>query len=317
MPRLHAKVIVNPQAGSCSVRRDWPQISKKLQEAGLSFDCEFTEKTGDATEIASKAINSGYSYLIAVGGDGTVNEVANGILRSNNPLNVILGIVSAGTAHALSFSLNIAKDYKDVEDYSFLCGQKRALIDVGVVQCWNRGKSVERFFLNEASIGFSADIVNAWESLPVRFGKGVNLALRTLTGYESLVFHKNKSVRLSVGNEVESIPICTVFVSNGRYCANKMLIAPHASFDDGLLNAIIVGNLSKFRLLSLVPALYTGSHVKHPGIREKTTEFIKIESDEHLLVEADGDIVGECPATFRVKPAALAVVVPAFHVNFN
>jgi diacylglycerol kinase family enzyme len=92
MQGLHTKVIVNPEAGSCSVRRDWPHISRRLQKAGLSFDYEFTEGTGQAIEIASRAINSGYNYLIAVGGDGTVNEVANGILRSNNSLNVILGI---------------------------------------------------------------------------------------------------------------------------------------------------------------------------------------------------------------------------------
>jgi YegS/Rv2252/BmrU family lipid kinase len=315
MQGLHTKVIVNPEAGSCSVRRDWPHISRRLQKAGLSFDYEFTEGTGQAIEIASRAINSGYNYLIAVGGDGTVNEVANGILRSNNSLNVILGIVSAGTAHALSFSLNVANDCKDINAYSFLYGQRRALIDVGVVQCWNRGKLIERFFLNEASTGFSADIVDAWESLPIRFGKNVNLALRTVVGYTSLATHRNKNVRLSVGNEVESIPICTVIVSNGRYCANKMLIAPHASFDDGLLNAIIVSNISKFKLLRIVPTLYTGSHIKYPEIRETKTDFVKIESDEHLLVEADGDIIGECPASFWVKPLALTVAIPTLHTN--
>lgn len=315
MPGLHAKVIVNPKAGSCSVGRDWPRISTNLQKAGLSFDHEFTNRTGQAIEIASQAINSGYSYLVAVGGDGTINEVANGILRSNNPHNVLLGFVSAGTAHALSFSLSVANDYKGIDDYSFLCGQKRALIDVGVVQCWNRGKMIERFFLNEASVGFSAEIVNSWESLPIRIGKSANLALRTVVGYESLALHRNKNIRLFVGNEVESISAFTVIVSNGRYCANKMLIAPHASFDDGLLNAIIVGNISKFKLLRLVPTLYTGSHVNHSGIREKTTEFIRIESDEHLLVEADGDIIGECPASFWVKPSALTVAVPTFHTH--
>jgi diacylglycerol kinase family enzyme len=223
--------------------------------------------------------------------------------------------LSAGTAHALSFSLNVANDCKDINAYSFLYGQRRALIDVGVVQCWNRGKLIERFFLNEASTGFSADIVDAWESLPIRFGKNVNLALRTVIGYTSLATHRNKNVRLSVGNEVESIPICTVIVSNGRYCANKMLIAPHASFDDGLLNAIIVSNISKFKLLRIVPTLYTGSHVKYPEIRETKTDFVKIESDEHLLVEADGDIIGECPASFWVKPLALTVAIPTLHTN--
>jgi diacylglycerol kinase (ATP) len=315
MPGLHTMVIVNPKAGSYYVRRNWPLISKQLQKAGLSFDYEFTEKTGQAIEIASRAINSGYSYLIAVGGDGTVNEVANGILRSNNSLNVTLGIVNAGTAQALSTSLNITHAYKDIDACSFLSGKKKTLIDVGVVQCCNRGKLIERYFLNEASTGFSAEIVDSWESLPIRFGKSVNFALRTFAGYMSLANHKNSNVRLQIGNEVESIPICTVMVSNGRYCANKMLIAPHASFNDGLLNAIIIGNISKFKLLRIVPTVYKGSHVNYPEIREKTTGFIKIESDKQLLVEADGDIIGECPASFWVKPSALTVVVPVFHTN--
>jgi diacylglycerol kinase (ATP) len=315
MPGLHTMVIVNPKAGCCSVHRDWPRISKKLQKAGLSFDYEFTERTGQAIEIASRAVNSGYSYLIAVGGDGTVNEVANGILRSNNSLNVILGILSAGTTNALSSSLNVANNEKAINAYSFQYGQRTALIDVGVVQCWNRGKLIERFFLNEASTGFSAEIVHSWESLSIRFGKSINIALRTVLGYTSLANHKNKNVRLQIRNEVESIPICTVMVSNGRYCANNMLIAPHASFNDGLLNAIIIGNISKFKLLRIVPTVYKGNHVNYPEIREITTEFIKIESDEHLLVEADGDIIGECPASFWVKPSALTVVVPTLHPN--
>lgn len=315
MQGLHTKVIVNPEAGSRSVHRDWPKISKELHKAGLLFDYEFTEGVGQATDIASRAINSGYNYLIAFGGDGTVNEVANGILRSNNSLDVILGIVSAGTAHSFSFSLGFSEDHCNINQYSYLTAKKRTLIDVGIEQCWNRGKLIERFFLNEASTGFSADIVDAWKSLPIRFGKNVNLALRTIAGYKSLATHRNKNVRLYIGNEVESIPMCTVIVSNGRYCANKMLIAPHASLNDGQLDAIIVSNISKFKLLRIVPTLYKGSHIKYPEIREKTTEFIKIESDEHLLVEADGDIIGECPVSFWIKPLALTVVIPSSHTN--
>jgi diacylglycerol kinase (ATP) len=310
MPELHTKVIVNPEAGSRSVGREWPHINRQLQKAGLSFDYEFTKGAGHAVDIANRAIDSGYRYLIAVGGDGTVNEVANGILRSSNPARVILGIVSAGTAHAFSFSLGVAEAYNNINSYSFLTEQRRALIDVGVVQCWNHGQSIERFFLNEASIGFSAEIVDAWKSLPNRFGKNINLALRTVAGYKCLAIHRNKNVRLHVGNEVESISICTVVVSNGQYCADRMLIAPHASLDDGLLNAIIVGDVSKLELLRIRPRLYDGSHVKHPKIRETKTTVITIESDERLLLEVDGDILGECPASFRVIPSALTVVVP-------
>jgi len=315
MSELRTKFIVNPEAGSCYVRGGWPHINRQLKKTDIPFDYEFTEGAGQAIEIASRAIKSGYNYLVAVGGDGTVNEVANGILRSNNSLNVILGVVRAGTGNAFSFSLDAASNCQDIDAYSFLCGQRRDLIDVGVVQCWNRGKLVERFFLNEASTGFSTEIVRAWESMPIRFGKSVNIGLRTVVGYMSLANHRNKNVRLCVGNEVESIPICAVMVSNGRYCANKMLIAPHANFDDGLLNTIIVGNISKFKILRIVPTLYKGNYLKYPEIREKTTEYIKVESDEHLLVEADGEILGECPASFWVKPLALTVVVPTFHTN--
>ena len=316
MPELHAKVIVNPEAGSRSVGRQWPHINRQLQKTGLSFDYEFTKGAGHAIDIASRAISSGYRYLIAVGGDGTVNEVANGILRSSNPLSIIFGVVSAGTAHAFSFSLGVAEDYNNsTSACSFLADQRRALIDVGVVQCWNHGQSTERFFLNEASIGFSAEIVDAWKSLPNRFGKRVNIALRTVAGYKSLAIHRNKNVKLHIGNEVESISICTVVVSNGQYFADRMLIAPHASLDDGLLNAIVVGDVSKLELLRIRPTLYDGSHVKHPKIREIKTTVITIESDERLLVEVDGDILGECPASFRVIPSALTVVVPRSRVT--
>ena len=310
MPELHAKVIVNPQAGSRSVGRQWPQINRQLQKAGLSFDHEFTQGSGHALDIASRAISSGYNYLIAVGGDGTVNEVANGILRSVKPLSIILGIVSAGTAHAFAFSLGFADSNRNNNDYSYLTRQRSVLIDIGVVKCRNHGQSIERFFVNEASMGLAAEIVDAWKPLPNRFGQGINFALRNVAGYKSLAAHRNIKVRLQIGDAVESIPICTLVLSNGQYCADRMLIAPHASLDDGLLNAIVVGDMSRFEVLKIRPALYDGSHIKHPRIREIKTTTVAIESDERLLVEADGEILGECPASFRVMPSALNVVIP-------
>jgi len=294
-------------AGSCSVRREWPYISRQLRRAGLSFDYEFSKGVGHAIEIASRAADSGYHYLIAVGGDGTVNEVANGILRSNNSASTILGIVSAGTAHAFSLSLGIAEDY--VNAFSLLTGQERALIDVGVVQCWSQGQSIKRFFVNEASVGFSAEIVDAWKYLPTRFGHSLNLALRTVAGYKSLATYRNQRLSLREGNEVESICCCAVVVANGQYLADGMQIAPHASLDDGLLDVVIIGDVTKFELLKIRPTLYNGTHIRHAKIREKKTTTITIESDERLLVEADGNILGESPASFWVIPSALTVVV--------
>jgi len=307
MPESYAKVIVNPVAGSRSVGREWQRISRQLQKAGLSFDYEFTKGIGDAIEIAKRAADGGYQLLIAVGGDGTVNEVANGILRSTKSGNTILGIVSTGTAHAFALSLGI--DEGHVNACSFLGNQGRALIDVGVVQCCSQGQTIKRFFVNEASVGFSAEVVDAWKYLPTRFGHSLNLALRTVAGYKSLAAHRNKRLSLRVGNDVEFIYCCDVVVANGRYLADGMQIAPHASLDDGLLDVVIVGDMTKSELLKIRPTLYNGSHIRHAKIRERKTATITIESDEQLLVEADGELLGESPASFWVIPSALTVVV--------
>ena len=142
MPEIYTKVVVNPSAGGFSVHREWPQISRRLQDVGLSFEYEFTEGSGHAMEIARHAVDSGYRYLIAVGGDGTANEVANGILNSRHSNNTVLGIVSAGTACSFARSLGITHHY--TRDCALLAGQSRALIDVGVIQCHSPRKKWKR-----------------------------------------------------------------------------------------------------------------------------------------------------------------------------
>jgi len=303
----YAKVIVNPAAGGYSARGKWPHIHRQLRDAGLSFDHEFTESSGHAIEIAQRAANSGYRYLIAVGGDGTVNEVANGILDSTHSDNTILGIISAGTACSFARSLRITQDY--VSACSLLTGQGRALIDVGVVQCWSQGNQIQRFFINVADVGFGAEIVDAWKRLPSHLGPGINYTLRTVEGLRHLFTHRNKSIKLRIGDTVETISSCAVIVANGNYFAERMRIAPHASLDDGLLDVVTVGEVDRIEILKIWPTLYRGSHVGHPKIRASKTTTVAIESNEQLLVEADGDILGEIPASFWVIPSALTIVV--------
>jgi len=307
MSAPYAKVIVNPMAGGGSVRGQWPRIRRQLHDIGLSFDHEFTSGPGHALEIARRAIDSGHRYLIAVGGDGTVNEVANGILSSTHSRSIILGIVGCGTASSFARSMGISKDYASA--CSRLTGQGKALVDVGVVQCWSQGRSRERFFINVADAGFGAEVVDAWKHLPNRSSRRVNYALRTVAGLTCVLTHRNKLIKIHAGNMAEAICGCAVIVANGRYFAENMLIAPHARVDDGLLDIVVVGDVSKSELLKIWPTLYDGSHVRHLKIRETKATALTIESDEPLLIEADGDIIGETPASFRVIPSVLAVVV--------
>jgi YegS/Rv2252/BmrU family lipid kinase len=306
MPASYATVIVNPMAGGHSASKEWPKMMEQLRNTGLSFEFEFTRKRGHAAEIAARAIDEGKRLLVAVGGDGTVSEVANAMLRSGKAADLALGIVPAGTAHALVYSLGISEDYARV--CSNLATAKKISIDVGIVSCQSRGCRVEQFFVNEASAGLSAEIVDSWRTVPAQSGRGANLPLRTVAGLRAAASHQNKVVKLRVGDNTESPCLCSIFVANGRYCADKMLIAPHASLDDGFLDVIIAANVSKAELLRIRPTLYDGTHLRHAKISEKKVTEVTVEAEEPLLVEADGDVIGQTPASFRIMPLALNVL---------
>ncbi len=304
MSMPHAKVIVNPVAGAYSTRRKWPRISKLLKHVGLSFDYEYTEGAGHAIELARVAASDGYRYIVAVGGDGTVNEVANGILHSTRPTEISLGVVSTGTGSDFARSVGIPQDY--TRACSSLCSSRRRLIDVGVVEFRRGGQALQRFFVNVAGAGFDATVVEATEKLPKYFGGTIPYLaglFRTLFGY------RNKAVVLSMGNKVEAKRVLSVVVANGGYVGGGMHIAPKAELSDNLLDVLIIGDMGKFELLKALPMVYKGTHINHPKVRMEQVTHITIESSERLLVHADGELLGECPASFWLMPAALSIVV--------
>ncbi len=304
MSMQHAKVIVNPVAGAYSTRRKWPRISSLLKHAGLSFDYEYTEGAGHAIELARVAASDGYRYIVAVGGDGTVNEVANGILRSSSPTETSLGVVSTGTGSDFARSAGIPRDY--TKACSFLASSRRRLIDVGVVEFKSKGQTLQRFFLNVAGVGFDAAVVEVTEKMPKYFG-GTIPYLGGL--FRSMFSYRNKLVTLSVGDRVESKRILNVVVANGSYVGGRMHIAPKAELSDGLLDRVIIGDVGKFELLKALPMVYKGTHINHPKVRMEQTTHISIESSERVLAYADGELLGECPASFWLMPAALRIVV--------
>jgi len=304
MSTPRAKVIVNPVAGAYATRRKWPRLSRLLKHIGLSFDYEYTEGVGHAMELAKVAASDGYRYLVAVGGDGTVNEVANGILHSTNSGDTALGIISTGTGSDFVRSVGIPRDY--VSACSYLTSLRRLLVDVGVVEYKSEGQSLQRYFVNGAGIGFDAAVVEATQRLPKYFGGTIPYLagmLCTLFGY------RNKSVVLSLGARVQAKRILSVVVANGRYFGGGMYVAPQAELDDGLLDVVIVGDLGKFELLKALPMVYKGTHINHPKVSIEKATHITIESSERILVHADGELLGEGPASFRLVPAALSIVV--------
>ena len=299
----YSKAIVNPAAGGYSTYREWPSISKHLTNQGLLLDYVYTEGVGHAMELAKEAANAGYRYIIAVGGDGTVNEVANGILRSTHPNNIALGMVSTGTGSDFVRSVGVPRDYTGA--CSFLTNSRRLLIDVGVVEYKSQGQTLQRFFVNGAGVGFDATVVEATQRLPKYFG-GTIPYLAGLLG--SLFGYRNKSVILSLGSEPETKRILSVVVANGRYFGGGMYVAPQAELGDSLLDVMIVGDIGKFELLKAMPMVYKGTHITHPKVSMTKATRITIASSEQLLVHADGELLGEGPVSFWLVPSALNIV---------
>ncbi|MFC1948834.1 diacylglycerol/lipid kinase family protein [Chloroflexota bacterium] len=300
----YAKVIVNPAAGAKSTYRKWPRISRLLKHIGLSFDHEYTEGIGHAVELARAAAVKGYRYLVAVGGDGTVNEVVNGMLDSADAADMTLGMVSTGTGSDFARSIGIPKHY--INACSCLTSSRRSSIDVGVVEYQSNSKTLQRFFVNAAGIGFDAAAVETTERLPKYFGGTIPYLfglLRTLFGY------KNQLVELRIGDRVETSRVLSVVVSNGCYFGGGMRVAPEARLDDSLFDVTVIGDVGKFDLLKSLPMIYKGTHGKHPKVSMEKAEKITVNSPERLLVQADGELLGEGPASFWLKPAALSIVV--------
>jgi YegS/Rv2252/BmrU family lipid kinase len=300
----YAKVIVNPAAGANATRRKWPHIHRLLRHIGLSFDYQHTEGVGHAIELARAAASSGYRFLVAVGGDGTVNEVANGILSVAGSRGTVIGVINTGTGSDFVRSVGLPRNYTHA--CSCLTASRRLLIDVGVVEYRKDGQTLRRFFINAAGVGFDAEVVETTERLPKYFGGTIPYVtgvLRTLAGY------KNKPVVLRVGDRVETKRILSVVVANGCYFGGGMRVAPQAELGDSLLDVITVGDMGKFELLKAFPKIYKGTYISHPKVRMEKATKITIESQERFLVHADGELLGEGPVSFWLVPSALSVAV--------
>ncbi|MFC2067163.1 diacylglycerol/lipid kinase family protein [Chloroflexota bacterium] len=304
----YARAIVNPAAGGHSIYREWPSLSKRLMGNGLLADYVYTEGVGHAMELAKAAADTDYKYIIAVGGDGTVSEVVNGILNSTGSHDVVLGIVSAGTACSFARSVGIPID--PVGSCKPLTGQNIMSVDVGIVEYMNKGQRLRRYFINEADVGFGATVVEASKVMPNYLGRKINYLPHVLGGIGSLLSYKNKRIYLRVEDEAEYNCACWMLVvANGNYFGGGMCIAPDARPNDGLLDMIIFGDMSKSEMMKVWTMTYQGRHVNHNKVRLRKIKNLAVRCADKILVEADGELLGEGPVSFSVLPSALRILV--------
>ena len=300
----YARLIVNPAAGAGKTARKWPHIMARLRSIGLRFDYDITEAPGHARELAKDAVAKGYGLVVSVGGDGTINEVVNGLYDTGNIADVMLGIIGTGTGGDYIRTIGIPKAH--LEACQCLKEPRKVTVDVGVIEYLNGGETIRRLFVNFAGMGFDAEIVR---TTTLKY-KALNATVSYLAGLlSSLLFYKNKTVTINVDGEMIQEKVCTVLVSNGKYGGGGMFAAPEADLSDGLLDVLIIGDLSKPDLLWSLPRVYRGTHLTHPKITLKKARDIEIRSDASVFLQADGELLGGLPARFYVLPSLLNVVL--------
>jgi diacylglycerol kinase (ATP) len=301
---LYARVIVNPVAGANGTARKWPHIVELLKGLGLRFEHDLTEAPGHAIELARTAAGKGYQQVVSVGGDGTVNEVVNGLYAAGSIGEVTLGIISTGTGGDYIRTIGLPRSYPDM--CRCLMNSRRLTVDLGVVEYMNGDDAVQRLFVNFAGLGFDAEIVRRTTQQYKSLGSTAAYLMGLLA---TLVFYRNREVSLVIDGQVVNREVCTVVMNNGRYGGGGMLTAPDADLADGLLDVLIVGNLNKADLLWSLPRIYKGTHLTHPKVELNKAREIEVRTEAPLYLQADGELLGRAPARFRVLPSALNLVV--------
>ncbi len=311
-------VIVNPASADGATREKWPKIASDLRTHFGAFTVAFTEAVGHARELAAEAAKQGTKLIFACGGDGTISEVANGIIDSSREAE--LAILPGGTGsdfrRTIGLPTNIAAAARALRD-----GRTR-VIDAGRVTFVNDTSEREtRFFVNVASFGMSTAVLDRAASgearkwIPAFAPRKISSKLSYATATVQTTLQSSPTeIYLQLDDHAERrMRVAEVAIANAKYYGGAMKIAPDAKIDDGLLDVVTIGDASAFRILSNAPRLYLGAHLRmnevtHALARQVVARAVK--KDDVVRVELDGEVLGRLPATFDVVPRALRVRCP-------
>lgn len=265
--------IINPTAGSGKAKNFNYYIEKYMQNTKFDYKIVYTSKAKEATAMVVN--NPDYEICVAVGGDGTVGEVANGILKRGHGT---LGIIPAGTGNDFSKALMITEDIEQA--FNKIIGRKTKSIDLGELD--------GIYFFNIASLGFDAEVVRHTDKIKKIIKGKTAYILGVLT---SLIVYKSRDMIIEIDGQILVRRATLVAIGNGSYYGGGMQILPMAKLDDGLLDICVVKDISNLRILFLFPSIFKGKHIKY----KKYIEFykgkkIKVKAKGETYLNIDGEI---------------------------
>jgi YegS/Rv2252/BmrU family lipid kinase len=295
--------LVNPASDNGATGKRWPEIARRAVTRGLEGDTLFSEAPGHLAQLARQAALGGAKLLVVVGGDGSVNEVANGVHDLEEPE---LAVIPRGTGwdfvrtygipHALDGAIDVAR------------GGRTREIDLGraLYRAWD-GRDAESYFANVASAGMSGAIAERANQTTKALGGKISYLWATVAVFSRW---QNSEIRVSVDDEIRGGRMHDVVVANGRCFGGGMKICPDAEPDDGLFDVLTIGDLTKRDLLTTLPKTFWGRHLPHPKAELLRGAVVTVDSTAALPIELDGEQPGTTPVRFEIVPRALRVRVP-------
>jgi len=294
-------IIINPTAGRGAAREVVARVDRMLKEHGVSFERVFTEKPWHAAELARQAVSAGYQVVVALGGDGTSNEVLNGLMEAQaaGKGEAAMGVLCVGTGNDFAYGVGIPLDLE--AGCAALARGRTRTIDVG----YAKGL---RYFGNGIGIGFDA-VVNVQAARYQRlrgFAVYFIAVMRTL-----LLYYRAPLTRIELDDRVMELPALMVSVMNGRRMGGGFIMTPHSAPDDGLFDLCIGSKMNQLQMLALVPRFMRGTQVGHPRITMARSRRVRVQIKEgSQVVHADGETIAldATDLEFELLPRSLRVV---------
>ncbi len=292
--------ILNPAARGGLAGRRWPALAAALRAHRVRFELVVTRAPGEATSLAADGLRRGHDRLLAVGGDGTLHEVLNGLLPGGR--RATLAVAPFGTGNDWARGRGIPRRAWQLA--ALLAAPRLLGHDVGVVEFAGVAGRERRHFLNVAGVGYDAYVI---ERLSPRGPRALAYLAALAAG---LVRYRAPRVRVEADGWSREAQLFVAFAALGRYCGGGMQFAPRALPADGLLDVVTIDHLGALAALARLPRIYSGGVLRDPAVRWRQSARVAIATDVPARVEADGQLLGHTPVTAWILPAAIDVVVP-------
>lgn len=308
MEKHSAIFILNPAAGHGRAGRVWDSLKAAALRLLPDSACVITEGPGHAAAIARAAALCGASKIIAVGGDGTFSEALEGVMAAPEHVRraVTLGAVPAGSGCDLARHLGYPRDKDGL--LALLARSTSRKIDVGRISCAGLdGAPKVRHFINIAAFGLAGDVAHRIKASGKPLGGTLSYAVSSAL---VLLTARAKAVRLLADGEDLSGSYHLGVLANTSSMGGGMLVAPGAVDDDGLMELVLVADMSRFALMKNFPKLYKGTHLGSPGVTLKRVSRLEADSEETVYLNIDGEADGKFPAVFETLPGAVRVMAP-------